>query len=233
MKPKPVKNDDLNRYFEEAAGLERDFAGEILRSRRNWQWVAIACSVVGVAGVGASIWASSRPAPAPVVVAVDKTTGGSEILTTVTQLQISDRIATDRSEIYRYVLDRESYDWNTIQTTYDNTGLKSAPSVAGEYRQQFEGSAALDKTLGQTWRIVPKVLSIDIERQTPYGGNAFVRFTTQRRRDNGTIEPETAWVAALAYEYNNSPMTADDRLKSPLGFLVTTYRRTAEIRGNR
>jgi type IV secretion system protein VirB8 len=230
---KGVKTEDLTKYFEESAGLERDYADEILRSRRAWQRIGLVGLVIGLLGIGAGLWASSKPAPAPVVVAVDHSTGRTDILTAVTQLQISDRIATDRSEVYRYVLDRESYDWNTIQTTYDNTGLKSSQTVADEYKTLFDGPRALDKTLGQTWRIVPKVVSIDIERQTQTGGNAFVRFTTQKRKDDGTLERPLPWVAAVAYEYSDAPMTADDRLKNHLGFLVTTYRRTAEIGGAR
>src|SRR3546814_2575858 len=55
-----------------------------------------------------------------------------------------------------------------------------------------------------------------------------VRFDTQRRDANGQNWPAQPWVAVVRYSYSGEPMSVADRMINPLGFKVTSYRKSAE-----
>ncbi len=232
-KEKHVKSDDLTRYFEESQGLERDYVGEILKSRKKAWYIGFTGLTLGFLGLLSAGFQYAQPLPPPVVLVLNKTTGAVNQLTSVADLPMSEREARDRAELYRYVLDRESYDWFTIQTSYEVTGLKSAPEVADEYANRFKGPDGLDVKLGKYWRIVPSIISIEIRRQTQRGGDAFIRFSTQKIKDDGTKEPAINWATTVAYEYQTKSMRLEDRLKNYLGFTVVTYRAAPELAAHR
>src|SRR3546814_2625244 len=54
------------------------------------------------------------------------------------------------------------------------------------------------------------------------------RFDTQRRDANGHAAPAQPWVAVLRFGYSGEAMSAADRMINPLGFKVTSYRKSAE-----
>src|SRR3546814_9384978 len=58
--------------------------------------------------------------------------------------------------------------------------------------------------------------------------SAMVRFDTQRRDANGHAAPAQPWVAVLRFGYSGEAMSAADRMINPLGFKVTSYRKSAE-----
>lgn len=228
-----VTKDDLAAYHDECKGLERDYIGEIIKSRLGAWRVASVASLVAIVAVVAAAFAFSRPSPEPLVVLLDKVSGTQQLLTSLREVEITQRNATDMAEVYRYVLDYESYDWHTVQSTYDLTGLKSSPSVARDYAARFEGAEALDVTLGQEWRIVPDIISIDRRSANENGGTAFIRFQTQKVKSDGTRTAPIVFAAEIAFEYGNVPLSVSERYRNYLGFHVTSYRPTRELLTNR
>ena len=58
---------------------------------------------------------------------------------------------------------------------------------------------------------------------------ANVRFRRQVRR--GQQLEESDWIATVTFAYTHAPMAEADRLRSPLGFQVTSYRADPEVVG--
>lgn len=214
----------------ECRGLEADYVGEIVGSGRFWKWFGVFCFALAVGGLALAGYQYTRPPPAPVVLVYDSERGTYEVLTTVEGLQLKPREAGDLGEIYRYVVDRESYDWYTIQTTYDLTGLKSEDDVALEYKKVYEGNQSRDKVLGKNFAIVAEVVSIDIRRITPEGGDALVRFRTQlRNRSDGTTKEWQYYATTVAYKYSTAEMRYQDRMRNASGFRMVMYRPSLEL----
>ena len=123
-------------------------------------------------------------------------------------------------------MNRESYDFATIQTLYDTTALLSTAEVQKEYYKLFQGDNARDNILSNRAKIVATINSLILNQQN---STATVRFTTQLNHANGINHTAKHWVATLAYEYLNAPMHEEDRLINPLGFQITSYRVDPEI----
>jgi type IV secretion system protein VirB8 len=225
----PVKSGDVQTYLEESKGLERSFLREVLRSRRN-AWI-----VAGLAGffgflcltvLLVNIKESSKPIP-PFVLRVDNATGEVSAVSVMKDHQQSYGEVIDQYWVTQYVRHRESYDWNTIQADYDDTGLMSAPDVAAEYQQMFAGPQARDKTLADRARITVHLEAPPLV--DPKTSTATARFTTTLHWRNGQPDEVHHWIATIAYRYVDSPMKPRERLANPLGFQVTSYRLDPEL----
>ncbi|WP_455481898.1 virB8 family protein [Bartonella sp. B35(2025)] len=222
---KPVNAERLNSYYEESRGLERELINEFIKSRRTAWRVAGAVGVLGFLGIMCGVVGFSQPIPAPLVLRVDNTTGAVDVVSVMREHETSYGEVVDKYWLNQYVLNRETYDYDTIQLNYDTAALLSAPTVQQEFYKIYEGENARDQILSNRARIVVKVRSIQ-----PNGlGSATVRFTTQQHNSNGTIEPKQHQIATIGYTYVSVPMKSSDRLLNPLGFQVTSYRADPEI----
>ncbi|MBB5073633.1 type IV secretion system protein VirB8 [Bartonella callosciuri] len=223
--PKPVKAEQLNSYYEESRGLERDLINEFVRSRKTAWRVAGAVGIFGLFGMICGVVGFSQPAPTPLVLRVDNTTGAVDVISIMREHEDSYGEVVDRYWLNQYVLNRETYDYDTIQLNYDTTALLSAPTVQQEFYKIYEGENARDQVLSNKARITVKIRSIQ-----PNGlGQATVRFTTQQQDSNGTVGPKQHQIATIGYTYVGAPMKSSDRLLNPLGFQVTSYRADPEV----
>ncbi|EJE4644418.1 type IV secretion system protein [Vibrio parahaemolyticus] len=223
---KKVRADELQNYMEESRGLERDYIGELVSSRRLAWFAAAGFGVLAAMGVAAGIAGLSQTAPDPVVLRVDNTTGAVERVEVMREVETTYGEVVDRYFLNKYVLNRESYDYDNIQISYDTTALMSSGDVQQEYYKLFQGSQARDVVLSNRARLVVSVRAIH-----PENGLATVRFTVQQVNRNGTKEPIEHLIATIGYSYVRAPMTASDRRINPLGFQVTSYRVDTETLG--
>jgi type IV secretion system protein VirB8 len=169
----------------------------------------------------AGIFGTKREAPTPLVLRVDNATGAVDVITAMRQSETSYGETIDKYFLNLYVLDRESYDYNTIQQLYDTTALLSDADVQKEYGAMFEGDQARDKILNNHTRIIVKIRSITLGNS---GESAVVRFTTQTKHLNGVVDPAKNYVATIGYTYVSAPISEENRRINPLGFQVTSYR---------
>lgn len=219
-----MKREEFERYLEESRGLERDYVAELVRSRQR------AFGVAGVAALVATValFAVARLAPLKRVEAfvlrVDSATGSVDEVTRLRDAKESYGEVVNKYFLNRYVLSRESYDYETIQSDFDTTLLLSSEDVQREYRAIYDGPSARDKVLSNRTRIVVKVRSI-----TPARDTAVVRFT--RRRETGGTAVEDSLVATIGFRYVGAAMKEEDRRVNPLGFQVTSYRVDPEVVG--
>ena len=101
----------------------------------------------------------------------------------------------------------------------------SDPEVQREYYALFEGAQARDNVLKDRTKIVVQIRSITPTPETDSpGGTAVVRFSTQLKHSNGSLEPLQNWIATIGYTYKDATMSSMDRRINPLGFQITSYR---------
>ncbi|GAA5096058.1 type IV secrection system protein TrwG [Bartonella acomydis] len=222
---KPVKAEKLNSYYEESRGLERELINEFVKSRKTAWRVASVVGIFGLFGMVCGVVGFSQPAPTPLVLRVDNTTGAVDVISVMREHETSYGEVVDRYWLNQYVLNRETYDYDTIQLNYDTTALLSTATVQQEFYKIYEGEDARDKVLSNKARITVKVRSIQ-----PNGrGQATVRFTTQQHDSTGSVGAKQHQIATIGYTYVGAPMKSSDRLLNPLGFQVTSYRTDPEI----
>ncbi|WP_455479330.1 virB8 family protein [Bartonella sp. B23] len=222
---KPVKAERLDSYYEESRGLERELIDEFIKSRRTAWRVASVFGIFGLFGMMCGVVGFSQPAPTPLVLRVDNTTGAVDVISTMREHETSYGEVVDKYWLNQYVLNRETYDYDTIQLNYDTAALLSAPTVQQEFYKIYEGDNARDKVLSNKARITVKVRSIQ-----PNGrGQATVRFTTQQHNSDNTVGAKQHQIATIGYTYVGAPMKSSDRLLNPLGFQVTSYRVDPEM----
>jgi type IV secretion system protein VirB8 len=215
---------DLEQYLEESRGLERDYLAELVRSRRSAWWVGSIGVGLAVLSMGMLLALLPLKRVEAFVVRVDNATGAVDVVSRIRDAQESYGEAVDRYFVNRYLLGRESYDFDTIQADYDQTLLFSSPSVQREYGALFEGDDARDKVLSNRVRILVKVRSI-----TPTRDIAVVRFTRTTLPSDGSPFSEESLIATIGFRYVAAPMKEEDRRINPLGFQVVSYRVDPEV----
>lgn len=218
---KAIKTDDFARYTEETKGLERDYLGEVLKSRSTWQKVAYGCLGVCGMSVAAVMLLTPLKHTETVVLRVDNTTGNVEVVNTLADPKTTYGETVDKYFLNQYVLHRESYDYYTIQADYDATALLSAPEVQRDFFAAYDKPDSRDKVLKNTARIEVAIRSIT---PNPQLHTAVVRFSTQQIDRDGTPQPSQDWIATMAYNYIAAPTAEGDRRVNPLGFQITSYR---------
>ena len=129
----------------------------------------------------------------------------------------------DKYWLAQYIRHRESYDWQTIQATYDATMLLSDPAIQAEFAKLYNNpNAAPHKILRDQYKVVAKVNAIS------FLGNevAQIRFEKQTIPINSVNQPmpPQRFIATVGYVYKNQPQDEKDRLVNPLGFQITSYR---------
>ena len=221
-----MNRDAFERYLEESRGLERDYLGELARSRRMaWRVAFAALGLVGVMGAALLALLPLRRVE-PFVVRVDNATGAVDLVSMLKNAKETYGEAVDKYFLNKYVLAREGYDYATVQVTYDTAVLLSSPDVQHEFLALYEGPKARDKVLADRVQLVVRVRSI-----TPGKDTAVVRFVRTRRTTDGAPEGEESMVATIGFQYVALPMREEDRLVNPLGFQVTAYRVDPEVVG--
>jgi type IV secretion system protein VirB8 len=217
---------DLKSFFKQQQGLERGLLDEMVRSRRLAWWVALVAIALAVLAVLALL-APFKPPPELYVVRVNEAIGTIEHVSRIGDVPESYGERLDRTFVYQYVLNCESYDWYQIQEKYNTCGLYSASDVLQRYHQKVTGDRGWEKTLNRQFRRV-------VEVQPPVLGannTATVRFST-RKEAVGRDLPSTPeyWIATVSFHYVNADMKAKDALLNPLGFQVLSYSVDPEIR---
>ena len=163
------------------------------------------------------------------MVRVDNATGAVDLVTTLRDGQASYGEVVDQYFLNKYVLSRESYDYETVQTAYDTTVLLSSGGRPARVRgalRRAEGARQGAREPRPDRREGP----VDHARPTRNTARGAVRDgrgarrwdERGRRRASSPPSASGTWAA---------PMHEQDRLVNPLGFQVTSYRVDPEIVG--
>ncbi|UUE37818.1 type IV secretion system protein [Pectobacterium aroidearum] len=164
---------------------------------------------------------------------VDKQTGRYEYMTRIKEQNISTEKALAQALAAHYVRLREGYNYFALQRDYDDVQLFNSDSVNRDYLDGFNSNQAPDIIFNKAEYVV----SIDIisnvhaTATTPdHLATLRIKRTIRRIVDNSV--KTDVWNIRLTYRYlPRKQLTDSQREVNPLGFIVTSYQRDKELRG--
>jgi type IV secretion system protein VirB8 len=215
-------------YLEQAIEYERDKVQEARNSKTIAWCVAGGAAMLALVTVvtSAIVVQDHKPNP-PAVLQVDRSTGEVRVLKTLADAKIEYGKATDLFNLRRYVELRESYDWETIQDTFNAVMLMSSPTEATSYKalNNEHNPLAPVNVLRDRFRVIAKAGTV-----TWIGKTALVSFYKKTISLRGDREPTTMYyVATVAYGYEDFPMDDRDRGINAAGFKARSYQVTSDI----
>jgi type IV secretion system protein VirB8 len=223
---KKSSREALDAYYAEADSWATDRADALRASRRIAWWVAGGASVIAICEALALLFLTPLKTVEPYTLLVDRQTGFVQQLKPLEGETISRDRALTQSFLVQYVIAREGFDIDALQSDYRKVALWSAGAAREDYLSGIQVSNP-DSPLAR----LPRSSRIDvaIKSVTPMSkDSAMVRFDTQLRDANGRAAPAQPWVVLVRFGYSGEPMSAADRMVNPLGFKVTSYHKSVE-----
>jgi type IV secretion system protein VirB8 len=202
---------------------------DILQKSNKRAWIITFVSIILLCGVIFLYLFKPLVVTEPFVIQVDKATGLTEMLSSVSEKNIEYSEAIDKFFTSQYVKKREQYFYSFLSKDYVYVQLNSTKKVAEDYIKIYAGKESRDKVLGEGTEEIVKVLSVAL------GENAYIKNATVRIKVNtkkkGMIVDSKIKIVTLAYTYMPALKASEkERLLNPLGFKVTSYRVDAEVK---
>jgi len=217
----------LDAYYHEADSWAADRVAMLHQSRRvAWILAAIAI-LVAVVEAFALMFLAPLKTVVPYTLMVDRQTGYVQALKPIDDDKIAPDAALTQSFLVQYVIARESFEMDALQSNYRKTYLWSADRARADYEAAVQGSNPLSPIMVYPRSTIVETRVKSVSAMGP--STAMVRFETIRHDANGQSSTPQAWVAVIVYRYSRQPMSAEDRFINPLGFQVVRYNRNPEI----
>ena len=218
--------DDRERYYRDAATWAQDRELADRKGRRVAWLIAGAATTVALCEAAALVALAPLKTVVPYTLLVDRQTGYVEALKPLERELIAPDRALTRSFLAQYVIAREGFAIDTLQTDYRKVALWSSGEARDRYvaGMQAANPASPLATLPRRSLVAVQIRSVSALN----ADTALVRFSTQRNDPGAQAQPPQAWAAVVSWRYSGEAMSADDRLLNPLGFQVTRYRKDAE-----
>ncbi|WP_447727348.1 virB8 family protein [Sphingomonas koreensis] len=216
----------LDAYYHEAGSWALDREAGLARSRRTAWIVAAVATVVALSLALALLALTPLKTVEPYTLLVDRQTGYVQQLKPLDAAKIAPDTALTQSFLVQYIIARESFDINALQSNYRKVALWSEGTARSRYVASVQASNP-ESPLASLPR--SSVVETRVKSVSPLGNDsAMIRFNTQRRDAGGQTAPAQSWVAVVRYRYSGEPMSLEDRFVNPLGFQVASYTRNAE-----
>jgi len=199
---------------------------DLQRSNRRAWTVAIIAAIIALLEALALVFLVPLKTVEPYTLLVDRQTGNVEALAPLDAQVIAPDAALTRSILVQYVIARESFAFDRVQTDYQKVSLWSDARTGELYRRQMDASSP-----NSPLSFMPRggVITTEVKSvSTLAEGRAMVRFATTQTDQLGRAQLTQHWVAIVSYQYVAAAMSEADRYINPLGFQVTAYRRDAE-----
>lgn len=213
-------------YFERSKSWAVDrIDGEARGRRLAWRIAALATAVALLEALALAMLAPLKRVET-VTLLVDRQTGYVTAVDPTKPRQLRGDDALTDAFLAQYVTAREGFDRATVAADYRRVALWSSGPARSSYLALMPSiNPASPLRLYPTGTL--NIVTIkSVSRLSP--GNALVRFDTQVQDRNGTLSQPSAWIAVVRYRFVDVAMRMEDRLVNPLGFQVTSYRRSAE-----
>ena len=219
-------SDDLKAYFAEAASWDHDRLIAANRSKRLAWIVASVASGLAITGVAAVALLTPLKTVAPYVITVDKSTGASEITSSMTgDPQITYNEAVSKYFLADYVRNREGWIPQARQEFFEGVLAMSSRD------EQTRWTAFYAKDNPRSPQSVFTDLDtvfVAIKSVTFVSKNvAQIRFTKTLQR--GGLSTDTPAIAIVTFDTTDTPTTEQQRFKNPLGLEVQSYRADLEV----
>ena len=220
---KKSQDTDLSGY-EEYYRASSDWFYDMYQSHSLWLRRAIIAVIVLAVLLAASIVTNLFLFPlkqkVPYLYTFDKSTGEVSILGELKPSEINNNWQMTRFFLHRYVVNRESYDFDNIQYPYQIAWAMSAGNIRTAYDAVIFSDQAPYKLYGKDKFISVKILSISKLNDD----TASVRFEQTLTDKNSTNQQVSQKEAIVKWKYDPKPETQKILDRDPLGFLVTYYR---------
>ncbi|RYZ91362.1 MAG: virB8 family protein [Proteobacteria bacterium] len=228
-KPK-VEIPTAEKFFEASVNWEASRVESFEKSERRAWMIAKIAVLVTVLSILAIVMMMPLKESVPYLVRVDNTTGVPDLVTALSDKEVTGDEVMDKYWLAQYVRARETYDWHTLQKDYNTVGLLTSAKAGADYAKLFEGKDALDKVNGGAVRSTVEILSV-VPSVNNTGTIRFIK-TTRRVDQEGSKGVQTKWIATIAYEYRSTALIKESvRLINPFGFQVLSYRVDPEMVG--
>ncbi len=213
---------------------------QVIKNSERRAWIVAACScLLSIFLVVGYFFLLPLKEKVPYLVMADPYTGTSNLSKMTENFQsqsITRNEAINKSNVARYIMARESYDWElTGRGDWIVVNSMSSPTILRPFLELYDEKNPLnpDKILGQSKTVRIKVKTI-VLTNTGADGNttgATVRFDKIfMEKQSERIDKVESYIATMAYEYrSNLNMQEDYRVQNPLGFRVTGYRLDPEL----
>lgn len=217
---------NLDKYYREAESWSEDRTRDIATSRKIAWVIAGVAAAIALLEALALVFLVPLKTVVPYTLLVDRQTGYVEAINPLDRKVVSPDSALTRSFLVQYVIGRESFDIDSLNTNYRKVALWSADSARSRYIAEMQASNPQSPLAALPRRAIVQTQVVSV---SSLGENSsMVRFTTTRSDPGAQPQPPLHWAAVVTYRFSNAGMTAEDRMTNPLGFQVTRYRRDAE-----
>lgn len=221
-----MSREALDEYYASAESWSEDRVGAENRSRRIAWIVAGIAALIAVLEAFALVALIPLKREVPYTLMVDRQTGYIQAVRPLEAERLTADAALTRSFLVQYVIARESFDADTLQSNYQKVGLWSAGDARDRYVSQMRSGNPTSPLAS-----LPRDATIDVQIRSISSiaaNTAMVRFITTQNGAGGQQQQAQNWVATIRYRYTDADMSAADRLINPLGFQVIRYRKDAE-----
>ncbi|KFX10704.1 conjugal transfer protein [Pectobacterium atrosepticum ICMP 1526] len=224
---------DKSAHDKSVRGFQKDRSKE----QKNLMWIGFGFGCIGMIAAGSMAIALAKLTPLkevkPYIVSIDSVTGSQSVTSAIgdDKIKISYQSLMDGSNVANFVIERESYDWNSIQNNLDKVKLRSKDHVYESMRREIVESKNSPLVLLDKSKLL-KVGVLSFPFVDSDKGVATVRFYKAVTDDTGKLldgYPVTYWQATITFDYEHNLVTAQDRVSNPLGFNVTSYRADQEV----
>jgi type IV secretion system protein VirB8 len=216
-------------YLNEIKAFESDRVALAQSSAKTAWKVATGAGLVAILALLAVVMLTPIKAVEPYLLKVDNATGYADVVRPLKDAEgISYGEVLDKYWLNQFVITRNGYEWETIQSSYNTMKLMTNAKVFGAYTKTVLGEKSLAKVFSDKKSMRIEVQGITFLPSTDkYNKLAQVRFVrhveTDKGEDDRAFNP-THWTATLSFDYDAIIRTEDERRLNPLSFRVTSYR---------
>ncbi|ENL9025046.1 type IV secretion system protein [Salmonella enterica] len=178
--------------------------------------------VIGLLGAGIAALAPLKTA-VPYIIRVDNSTGYTDVVPQINNAKESYQEVEAKYFLSQFVINYESYEWQTIQQMMDTVKVMSASKVFSQYNTAIRADSSPLNVLKDNYKMRVKINSVTMLKPDV----AQVRFSKMILDSSGKPAPEyrmTDWIATIAFDFNKKIETEEQRLINPLGFQALSYR---------
>lgn len=225
LDPLPAHHQATTALLSQIKGFEADRVTLAKQSATKAWRVAIGFGVIATLAVGAVILLTPLKTVTPYVLKINSQLGTTSVLSPLIDAQKQTYgEALDKYWLSQYIINRNGYNWETVQSSYNTIKLMSSNSVFKTYARYIRGKQSPVDVFGDKNVIKITINNVIFLPATSTDNTlAQVQFTRQVLAATG--EPVVGyqpshWTATLTFDYRATVRS----LLNPLAFHITSYR---------
>ncbi|MDZ4078504.1 virB8 family protein [Hydrocarboniphaga sp.] len=211
---------DMAEYLAAAEGFYEEGYRRIRASRDRAWIVATSASLLAALALLAVVLLTPLKRVELVPVVVDRSTGEAQVVQPLAKGTISEQEAVRKADLAAYVIARESFERALVNHYYATVQTRSTEAVLKPYAARLQPDAP--DSLYRQYTGATREIEV---RSVVLLGSALgqVRFRATVAKPTGAPEHQD-YIASVGFQYVTDKLSFTQRLRNPLGFVVTSYR---------